>query len=126
MHDRQNLEDETSSNASTDSTRILDLENKLQASKLDVEELKSQLASTKHDLQLQTQQGTSLRDLQIRENLGALFEELSGPLAQLLTQNHLQHVQGKLLKSSDIDGTVQRLVQKLEKYGLEISETKKC
>ena len=121
MHEKKS-NDQASTDDETKVARIRDLEKELQASKLDIDELKSQLTSTKHDLQVQTQQGANLRDIQIRESLTALFEELSGPLAQLLTQNNLQHVQGKSIKSGDIDGTIKRLVQKLEKYGLEISE----
>lgn len=117
---------DSASNSSNDlkeaSLRIADLEKELQFAKLDLAETTAQLTAAQHDLNLQSQQSVDLRDSEIRDKVRALFQELSGPLTQLLTQNHIQHVQGKSLNTKDINATVNRLVSGLKNYGLEISE----
>jgi hemolysin activation/secretion protein len=98
--------------------RIAKLERELQFAKLDLEETQSQLIAVQHDLKLQNQQAADLRDIEISGKLNALFRDLSSPLVQLLTQNHIQHIQGKSLKTKDIDSTINRLVQSLKSHGL--------
>lgn len=102
--------------------RISELEKELQFAKLDLAETQSQLIAALHDLKLHSQQGADLRDIEIRNKVRSLFQDLSSPLVQLLTQNHIQHVQGRSLNTKDINATVNRLVSSLTNYGLEISE----
>ena len=102
--------------------RVSELERELQFAKLDLEETTAQLTAAQHDLKLQNQQSVDLRDIGIRDKVRAMFQELAGPLTQLLTQNHIQHVQGKSLNPKDVNATVTRLVASLKNYGLEISE----
>ncbi|MBS1952849.1 MAG: nucleotide exchange factor GrpE [Cyanobacteria bacterium SZAS-4] len=120
--EQSDLEVDTSNDLKEALLRIAELEKELQFAKLDLEETRSQLTAAQHDLNLHNQQGVDLRDIEIREKVRGMFQELSGPLTQLLTQNHIQHVQGKPLQTKDVNATVNRLVSTLKNFGLEISE----
>jgi hypothetical protein len=102
--------------------RILDLERELQYIKLEQEETKSLLLATTHDLNLQNKQAAESKDREIRDRFKSLFQDLSGPIAQLLTQDHIQNVQGKTLNAKDVQAISNRLIQGLRNHGLEISE----
>jgi molecular chaperone GrpE (heat shock protein) len=102
--------------------RILDLERELQYIKLEHEETKSALLETAHDLNLQNKQAAESKEREIRDRFKTLFQDLAGPVAQLLTQDHIQNVQGKTLNAKDVQAISNRLIQGLRNHGLEISE----
>ena len=102
--------------------RILELERELQHAKLDLDDAGVQLNAALHDLSLLNQQASDLKISEIRSKFGSLFQDLSAPLAQLLTQDYLQNVQGKSLNGKDVQATLQRLIRNLKKHGLEIVE----
>jgi molecular chaperone GrpE (heat shock protein) len=107
---------------SDEQKQISELEKELQIAKLDLQEANTALIAAQHDLNLQRQEQTETKNSEARNRIESLIHDLAGPLAQLVTQNHIQHVQGKALSTKDIDATLNRLVQKLKSHGLEMSE----
>jgi len=103
--------------------KLLEFERELQSVRLELDEHKQLLKAARQDLELHTRQSETEASQSVYEHLEKLFQEIAGPAAQLVTQDHILNVQGKSLKAADIQAVSNRLIRVLQDYGLEIRET---
>ena len=109
------------SSALPTSEPTLALQSELQTLRLELAERETAIANLKQELERQRQGETTRIEAARQTEIESLFEQLSSPLSQLLTQTHLVEQQGKTVQPQDILTVTQRLIRTLESTGLAIA-----
>ena len=103
--------------------RLLEVERELMSVRLDLEEKERTANLLAKDLERQSTSLDESAETIVSHHLEKLFDQLSGPVSQLLTQAHLHNVEGRSVQSKDVLSVTSNLVRILTDSGLEVNGT---
>lgn len=119
-----NVQSSNEQSKPADSHEILSaLERELQTLRLELETHEQRANTAQHELDLLQRQLDTSVELGVQTILDKLFQEMSGPIAQLSTLDDLCNVQGKPLQAKDVLVVANRFVDSLKEYGVHLQGT---